>query len=84
MSRVHESGGIAHDVQHLSARELQDLYGIQFIEDPDSKSGRVFDPVLNKEFAKLSDWVAEQVQQEEWSGMAHETTNARPFDDEYY
>ncbi len=79
----HEANSIDHDVQHLSAKELADLYGIEFFEDPDSKIGRVFDSVANKEYDSLADWASAQVEEEEWSGLAHAHQNNRLFDDEY-
>jgi len=81
--QAHEANSIDHDIQHLSARELQDLYGIEFFEDPDSKSGRVYDPVAMKEYATLAEWAAAQVEEEGWSGMAHPHSSGRIFDDEY-
>jgi len=80
---AHEASTIDYDIKHRSAIELQELYGIEFFEDPDSKLGRVYDPVLHKEFGSLSEWAATQVQDEEWSELAHAHQNSRIFDDEH-
>lgn len=79
----HEANSIDHDVKHLSAKELQDLYGIQFIEDPDSKTSTVWDPVANKEFVSLAEWAAHQVQEEQWSDLARANQNVRGYDEDY-
>lgn len=82
--QAHEANSVEHDAQHLSAHDLQELYGIQFFENPDLKTGRVWDPVSGKEFASLADWVAHQIQEEQWSDMAHQHQTNHLYDDEDY
>ncbi len=42
---------VLHDINHLSAEEVETLYGIVVEE-----AGIVFDPVENKRFSSISEW----------------------------
>jgi hypothetical protein len=75
--RAHENNTVAYDIEHRSAYELQTLYGIQFVEDPDEKTGLVFDPVSDKVYQSISEWSAVMAQDSEWSNMGSE------YEDEY-
>lgn len=58
---------LEHDVEHCTAAQLQERYGIEFFEDPDSKSGQVYDSVSRKTYVSLSEWVTGQVEEESWA-----------------
>lgn len=51
---------LAYDVRHYNAKDLEDMYGIQFVEDPKGKSGKVFDSVTSQEFPSVKEWIAYQ------------------------
>ena len=74
---------LEHDAKHRSAQELEELYGIQFLQDPDSKLGPLYDPVSCKEYPSLLEWMAEQAQEEEWAEYDDLETFGR-FDDDYF
>ena len=84
MSRHYESNNITHDIINLSAVELRELYGIEFYENPDKKYGPVFDPVSKKEFASVQDWVADQVQQEQWENLSQTGSDGWLDDEDFY
>lgn len=75
--RAQENNTVAYNLEHLSAYEFQTLYNIQFIEDPDTKEGIVFDPVLDKVFQSVSEWSAFMMQENEWEEMGNK------YEDEY-
>jgi hypothetical protein len=88
MSRRHsivanESNSLIYDIEHLSAVELNRLYGIEFFEDPDSKMGRVYDPVIQKDFESLQEWSLTQVEEETWSDLTNVPENVRGYDEGY-
>ena len=87
MSRHHythqEVGTLEHDVQHLPARELETLYGIEFMEHPgQEKKGPVLDTVTGKVYPALADWMIEQAEQDVWSEAEHHQISRR-FDEEF-
>lgn len=88
MSRRHsivanESNSLIYDIEHLSAVELNRLYGIEFFEDPDSKTGRVYDPVIQKDFESIQEWSLTQVEEETWSDLTNVPENVRGYDEGY-
>jgi len=89
MSRRHsilanDANSLVYDIEHLTAQELTKLYGIEFFEDPDSKLGKVFDPVAQREFPSLLDWSTSQAEEGEWSDLVNVPENIRGYDEEYY
>lgn len=81
---ANDANSLVYDIEHLTAQELTKLYGIEFFEDPDSKIGRVFDPVSQKEFPSLLDWSAAQAEEDEWSDLSNDADNLYGYDEEYY
>ena len=75
-----ESDTLEYNVQHSSSEELEQLYGIQFIENPGTKKGKVYDPVSGKEYPSLAEWMIDQVEEEEWSNSeCHQ--NSRKYEE---
>lgn len=85
MSRHHhaysEAETLEHDVNIMSTEELESFYGIQFIENPGTKKGKVWDTVFQKEYPSLSDWVTTQLELDKWSDVEHHQ-NSRKFDED--
>jgi hypothetical protein len=75
---------LAHDINHLTAPEISNLYGVEFFEGPEVKTGKVFDPTSNKEFESIQEWAADQDQQEEWDDMSNVVINGRMYDEDYF
>jgi len=44
----------------------------------------VFDPVSKKEFASVQDWVADQVQQEQWENLSQTGSDDWLDDEDFY
>lgn len=75
---------LAHDINHLTSIEISKLYGVEFFENPDVKTGKVFDPTSGKEFESIQEWAADQDQQEQWEQLSNVATNGRQFDEDYF
>ena len=67
---------VLHDVNTLTERELEDLYGISIDED-----GTVVDTVTGKEYKTILLWAAEQEQEEEWDEVSHPHQVSHRYDD---
>lgn len=72
----HTQDNVLHDVNTLSNRELEDLYGISIEED-----GTVVDTVTGKTYNTILLWAAEQEQEEEWDEASHPHQTSHRFDD---
>ena len=79
---MNRNSTLEHDVKHRSALELEELYGIQFLDVPVSKSGRLYDPVACKEYPSVFEWMADQAQEEEWAEFDPRQTFGS-FDDDF-
>ena len=77
-----EAETLEHDVNIMTANELERFYGIQFVENPDEKKGKVWDTVFQKEYPSLSDWVTAQIEREKWSDNEHHQIS-RKFDEDF-
>jgi len=77
-----EASSLEHDVQHLSEQELENLYGIEFLQKTGYKKGPVYDPVAAREYRSLHDWIAEQNEEDMWSDAEHHQIS-RKFDEDF-
>lgn len=77
-----EAETLEHDINTMSAKELETYYGIQFIECQNEKKGKVFDTVFQKEYPSLNEWVASQIESDKWSDTEHSQIS-RKFDEEF-
>ncbi len=77
-----EAETLEHDVNIMSAKELESFYGIQFIENPEVKKGRVWDSVFQQEYSSLGDWIAAQIENDKWSDSEHHQIS-RKFDEDF-
>lgn len=77
-----EAETLEHDTQTMSANELENFYGIQFIEYPNEKKGKVWDTVSQKKFPSLGDWITNQLEEYKWSDGEHHQIS-RKFDEDF-
>lgn len=79
-----EANSLEHDIQNYNAKELETLYGIQFIDLDKSnpKKGRVYDAVSGKEYKSLQEWVADQIEEDKWSDSEHLQTSHK-YDEDF-
>jgi hypothetical protein len=55
-----DSTHILNNISHMTPEETEQIYGIEFREGQ-----AIYDPIYNKTFNSLSEWVAYTIKQEE-------------------
>ena len=83
MSRHHHAGvetagSIQHDYRHLSQEDFERAYGVEL--NPD---GSVFDPVNQKEFNTLNEWISFEAEQDEMD-YAESYGHGKQTHEDYY
>lgn len=68
---------ILHDFETQSQREFENDYGVELLDD-----GQVFDIILQKHFKTFDDWLAQQVEEEQYVECEHAHQTSKKFSDE--